>query len=140
MTSRVLASSSRLLPATSARAASVFASSSRTAGSPWPRRSSSALSDQASTAEATDWTQILALYDMLRYPLDNPVVAFNHAVAAAMVRGPEAGFTRRHRHDSRDHRPLPHHGDRPRSRAHWSRDRQPAAGAWPARPRTAVVG
>jgi predicted RNA polymerase sigma factor len=53
-----------------------------------------AVHDEAPTAEQTDWRQILALYEMLRRISDNPVVALNHAVAVAMVRGPEAGLDR----------------------------------------------
>ncbi|HEX6234437.1 MAG TPA: sigma-70 family RNA polymerase sigma factor [Jiangellaceae bacterium] len=51
-----------------------------------------ALHDEAPTANATDWPQILALYEVLMRLSDNPVVALNHAAAAAMVRGPDAGL------------------------------------------------
>jgi RNA polymerase sigma factor (sigma-70 family) len=51
-----------------------------------------AIHDEAPTAEATDWPQILALYELLLRISDNPVVALNHAVAVAMVRGPQAGL------------------------------------------------
>ncbi|GAA0935536.1 RNA polymerase sigma factor [Nonomuraea longicatena] len=51
-----------------------------------------AVHDEAETAEDTDWTQILALYDLLAGMTDNPVVRLNHAVAVAMVRGPQAGL------------------------------------------------
>jgi len=51
-----------------------------------------AIHDEAPTAEATDWPQILALYELLRRTSDNPLVALNHAVAVAMVRGPRAGL------------------------------------------------
>ena len=51
-----------------------------------------AVHDEAPSAEATDWPQILALYELLRAASDNPVVALNHAVAAAMVHGPRAGL------------------------------------------------
>ncbi|EXG81891.1 RNA polymerase sigma factor [Cryptosporangium arvum] len=51
-----------------------------------------ALHDEAPSAEATDWPQILALYEVLLGMADNPVVALNHAVAVAMVHGPEAGL------------------------------------------------
>jgi RNA polymerase sigma factor (sigma-70 family) len=52
-----------------------------------------AVHDEAPTADATDWPQILALYERLR-PLapDNPMVALSHAVAVAMVAGPQAGL------------------------------------------------
>jgi RNA polymerase sigma factor (sigma-70 family) len=51
-----------------------------------------AVHDEAPTADATDWPQILALYEVLMQLSDNPVVRLNHAVAAAMVRGPRAGL------------------------------------------------
>ena len=54
-----------------------------------------AIHDEAPTAEATDWPQIVALYDLLIRISDNPVVALNHAVAVAMVRGPLAGLALR---------------------------------------------
>ena len=51
-----------------------------------------AIHDEASSAEATDWPQIVALYDLLIQTSDNPVVALNRAVAVAMVRGPLIGL------------------------------------------------
>jgi RNA polymerase sigma factor (sigma-70 family) len=51
-----------------------------------------ALHDEAPTAGETDWPQILALYEVLMQASDNPVVALNHAVAAAMVHGPRVGL------------------------------------------------
>jgi RNA polymerase sigma factor (sigma-70 family) len=51
-----------------------------------------AVHDEAPTATATDWPQILALYELLLRASDNPVVGLNHAVATAMVRGPRAGL------------------------------------------------
>ena len=51
-----------------------------------------AIHDEAPTAAATDWPQILALYEVLLALSDNPVVALNHAVAVAMVKGPQAGL------------------------------------------------
>jgi RNA polymerase sigma factor (sigma-70 family) len=51
-----------------------------------------ALHDEAPSAEATDWPQIVALYELLRRISDNPVVALNRAVAVAMARGPAAGL------------------------------------------------
>jgi RNA polymerase sigma factor (sigma-70 family) len=51
-----------------------------------------AIHDEAPTAEATDWPQIVALYELLTRISDNPVVALNHAVAVAMARGPHAGL------------------------------------------------
>ncbi|MER5322690.1 RNA polymerase sigma factor [Streptosporangium roseum] len=51
-----------------------------------------AIHDEAPTAEATDWPQITALYELLMRMADNPMVALNHAVAVAMARGPHAGL------------------------------------------------
>ena len=51
-----------------------------------------AVHDEAVRAEDTDWPQILALYGLLQRLTDNPMVALNHAVAAAMVHGPVAGL------------------------------------------------
>ena len=51
-----------------------------------------AVHDEAPTADATDWPQIMALYELLLRLSDNPVVRLNHAVAVAMVRGPQAGL------------------------------------------------
>lgn len=51
-----------------------------------------AVHDEAARAEDTDWPQILALYDLLKRMSDNPMVALNYAVAAAMVYGPSKGL------------------------------------------------
>jgi RNA polymerase sigma factor (sigma-70 family) len=51
-----------------------------------------ALHDEAPSADETDWPQIVALYEVLLRISDNPVVALNHAVAVAMVRGASAGL------------------------------------------------
>ncbi len=51
-----------------------------------------AVHDEAARHEDTDWPQILALYDLLKRMSDNPMVALNHAVAAAMVHGPARGL------------------------------------------------
>ena len=51
-----------------------------------------AVHDEAARAEDTDWPQILALYELLKRMSDNPMVALNHAVAAAMVHGPRKGL------------------------------------------------
>jgi predicted RNA polymerase sigma factor len=53
-----------------------------------------AVHDEAASAGATDWPQILALYELLLRISDNPVVALNHAVAVAMTHGPGAGLER----------------------------------------------
>jgi RNA polymerase sigma-70 factor (ECF subfamily) len=46
----------------------------------------------ARSAEATDWSQIIALYDQLYALRPNPVVALNRAVAVAELGGPEKGL------------------------------------------------
>lgn len=46
----------------------------------------------APTAAATDWAQIVALYDMLARVEPSPVIELNRAVAVAMRDGPEAGL------------------------------------------------
>jgi predicted RNA polymerase sigma factor len=51
-----------------------------------------AVHDEAARADDTDWPQILALYDLRRRMSDNPMVALNHAIAAAMVHGAPKGL------------------------------------------------
>jgi predicted RNA polymerase sigma factor len=51
-----------------------------------------ALHDEAPTAGATDWPQILALYDVLTTVAPGPVVTLSRAVALAHVHGPRAGL------------------------------------------------
>lgn len=51
-----------------------------------------AVHDEAHTAAATDWPQILALYDVLDRVSPGPVITLNRAVAVAMVHGPRAGL------------------------------------------------
>lgn len=51
-----------------------------------------AVHDEAERAEATDWPQILALYQLLERLSPSPIVTLNRAVAVAMVRGPQAGL------------------------------------------------
>jgi|SRR5215813_4603331 len=53
-----------------------------------------AVHDEAASAADTDWPQILALYGELLGMSDNPMVALNHAIAKAMVEGPDAGLAR----------------------------------------------
>ena len=53
-----------------------------------------ALHDEAPSANATDWPQIAALYELLLQLSDNPMVSLNHAVAMAMTDGPQAGLDR----------------------------------------------
>ena len=51
-----------------------------------------ALHDEAPSTQETDWPQILALYGVLMRMSDNPMVAMNYAIAAAMVHGPAKGL------------------------------------------------
>jgi RNA polymerase sigma factor (sigma-70 family) len=51
-----------------------------------------AVHDEASSAEETDWPQIMALYELLKRMSDNPMVMLNYAVAVAMVHGPRKGL------------------------------------------------
>jgi RNA polymerase sigma-70 factor, ECF subfamily len=51
-----------------------------------------AVHDDAPTAAATDWRQIVALYDQLLALAPSPVVALNRAVAVAEVEGPAAAL------------------------------------------------
>jgi len=53
-----------------------------------------AVHDEATSAEDTDWAQILGLYGLLQRMSDNPMVTLNHAIALAMVHGPAAGLER----------------------------------------------
>jgi RNA polymerase sigma-70 factor (ECF subfamily) len=47
---------------------------------------------QAPSAEATDWGEIVGLYDLLLRMEPSPVIELNRAVAVAMRNGPEAGL------------------------------------------------
>jgi predicted RNA polymerase sigma factor len=51
-----------------------------------------AIHDEAPRHEDTDWPQILALYGLLMRMSDNPMVTLNHAIASAMVKGPQVGL------------------------------------------------
>ncbi|EOD63569.1 RNA polymerase sigma factor [Amycolatopsis vancoresmycina] len=51
-----------------------------------------AVHDEAADAEATDWAEILTLYDLLRVVAPGPMVTLNRVVAFAQVNGPEAGL------------------------------------------------
>ena len=51
-----------------------------------------ALHGEAPSAAATDWPQIVGLYDALLRIEPSPVVALNRAVAVALRDGPEAGL------------------------------------------------
>jgi RNA polymerase sigma-70 factor (ECF subfamily) len=52
----------------------------------------SAVHAEAPSATATDWAQIVALYDVLQRMDPSPVVELNRAVAVAMRDGPAAGL------------------------------------------------
>ena len=52
-----------------------------------------AVHSDAPTAAATDWRQILQLYDQLLAIAPSPIVALNRAVAVAEVEGPHAALT-----------------------------------------------
>lgn len=52
----------------------------------------SAVHAEAVTAEATDWPQIVALYDLLYQRSATPIIALNRAVAIAMRDGPIVGI------------------------------------------------
>jgi RNA polymerase sigma-70 factor (ECF subfamily) len=52
----------------------------------------SAVHADAASPDATDWAQIVALYDLLTRAAPSPVVELNRAVAVAMRDGPAAGL------------------------------------------------
>ncbi len=51
-----------------------------------------AVHDQAPSWQATDWEEILGLYDLLVSIWPSPVVALNRAVALGFAQGPDAGL------------------------------------------------
>jgi RNA polymerase sigma-70 factor (ECF subfamily) len=51
-----------------------------------------AVHGEASSAAATDWRQIVGLYDVLLRADPSPVVELNRAAAVAMLNGPQAGL------------------------------------------------
>jgi RNA polymerase sigma factor (sigma-70 family) len=53
-----------------------------------------AVHDEATRPEETDWPQILALYELHQRVAPGPMVTLNHAIAVAMVHGPERGLER----------------------------------------------
>jgi RNA polymerase sigma factor (sigma-70 family) len=63
------------------------------AGSYLVQAAIAAVHDVAASADATDWAQIVALYETLMRMSNNPVVALNHAVAVAMARGSAEGLS-----------------------------------------------
>jgi RNA polymerase sigma-70 factor (ECF subfamily) len=67
--------------------------SSRNFGSYTLQAALAAVHAQAESVAATDWRQIVALYDRLLRIQPSPVVRLNRAVAIAMCEGPEVGLT-----------------------------------------------
>jgi RNA polymerase sigma-70 factor (ECF subfamily) len=65
---------------------------SRRAGPYTLQAAIAAVHAEAATASATDWAQIVGLYDILARVEPSPVVELNRAVAVAMRDGPEAGL------------------------------------------------
>ncbi len=65
---------------------------SRRAGPYTLQAAISAVHAEAPTAAATDWAQIVALYDLLLRMEPSPVIELNRAVAVAMRDGPAAGL------------------------------------------------
>jgi predicted RNA polymerase sigma factor len=64
-------------------------------GAPGPYQLQAAIAaihGEAPSAAATDWPQIVALYELLLRIADNPVVRLNHAVAVGMARGSAEGL------------------------------------------------
>jgi RNA polymerase sigma factor (sigma-70 family) len=51
-----------------------------------------AVHDDATTFDATDWAEIVGLYDLLMRSWPSPVVALNRAVAIGFAAGPAAGL------------------------------------------------
>jgi RNA polymerase sigma factor (sigma-70 family) len=64
----------------------------RPLGPYWLQGAIAACHARAADPEATDWEQIVALYDALAQLSPSPVVELNRAVAAGMAYGPEAGL------------------------------------------------
>ena len=62
-----------------------------------------AVHDEAPTADATDWPQILLLYDLLQQLAPGPMVALNRIVALARVEGPAAALAELDALDELDH-------------------------------------
>ncbi len=59
---------------------------------PGPYQLQAAINAVHTDGPATDWTQVLALYDQLMAQVPTPVVALNRAVAVAEVHGPAAAL------------------------------------------------
>ena len=75
-------------------------------GQPGPYQLQAAINavhSDARTAAATDWQQIVILYDQLHALQSSPIVALNHAVAVAEVDGPAAALALVDELDLSDH-------------------------------------
>ncbi|MFF0136185.1 RNA polymerase sigma factor [Streptomyces sp. NPDC005227] len=91
------------------------------------RAAIAAVHDEAPTPEATDWAEILGLYDVLVRQVPGPVEQLNRTVAVAMVHGPrvalaeldrlEDGSAAGHRLDAVRGHLLERAGDTPGARA-----------------------
>ncbi|MFJ4830070.1 RNA polymerase sigma factor [Streptomyces sp. NPDC088747] len=66
--------------------------SRETAGPYQLRAAIAAVHDEAPSPGATDWREILGLYDVLVHRVPGPVERLNRVVAVAMVHGPRAGL------------------------------------------------
>jgi len=66
---------------------------------------------EAPTAQDTDWPQIVKLYEVLLRIAPNPMAALSHAVAVAMVDGPQAGLELLDRLDDASRAALGHRLD-----------------------------
>jgi RNA polymerase sigma factor (sigma-70 family) len=75
-----------------------------------------AVHDEAESVDATDWAQILGLYDLLARLAPGPVVSLNRSVAVAMTAGPEAALDLLRELES--DRQLAHHHRLHSTRAH----------------------
>lgn len=64
----------------------------RTVGPFQVRAAIAAVHDEAPSPEATDWREILGLYDILVGLVPGPMERLNRVVAVAMVHGPHAGL------------------------------------------------
>jgi RNA polymerase sigma factor (sigma-70 family) len=95
-----------------------------------------AVHDEAADVDATDWPQILALYDVLTAIAPGPMVALNRTVAIAMVHGPatalaelneaaaDPALSGHHRVDAVRAHLLEELGDRDAAREHYLRAAQ----------------
>ena len=72
----------------------------------------SALHAEASTAAATDWQEIAALYDTLARMTPSVVIEVNRAVAVAMAQGPQVGLELLLRLESQADAYYPYHAAR----------------------------